>query len=173
MKTSLLWIVLLVMFVAGTAQAQTVEQTLTKMGITLMPPTKPVANYVKAIQTGNLVFLAGHIATRADGTTIAGKLGQGLTIEQGYEAARQATISLLSTMKAELGNLDRVKRIVKVTGFVNSAPDFTDQPKVINGCSDLLVAVFGEKGKHARSALGLAALPFNSAVEIELVLEVE
>jgi len=149
------------------ANAQSIEPTLTKMGITLAPPTQPMANYVKAVRTGNLVFLAGHVST----TT--GKLGVDLTIEQGYEAARQATIALLSSLKAELGNLDRVRRIVKVTGFVNSSPDFGDQPKVINGCSDLLVAAFGDKGKHARSAVGMAALPSNYAVEIEMVVEVE
>lgn len=159
---------------SGTAaSAQTVQQTLTKMGITLSAPTKPVANYVKAVRTGNLVFLAGHVSTRPDGSPIAGKLGKDLTVEQGYDAARQTTISLLSTLNAELGNLDRIRRIVKVTGFVNSTPDFGDQPKVINGCSDLLVAVFGEKGKHARSAVGMAALPSNYAVEIEMVVEVE
>jgi enamine deaminase RidA (YjgF/YER057c/UK114 family) len=96
-----------------------------------------------------------------------------MTVEQGYEAAKATTVSLLSTLKAELGELSRIRRIVKVTGFVNSTPDFPDQPKVINGCSDLLVALFGEKGKHARSAVGMAALPSNYAVEIEMVVEVE
>ncbi len=157
---------------AATVRAQSVEQTLTKLGITLSMPTKPMANYVKAVPSGNLLFLAGHVSTRADGSAITGKLGRDLTVEQGYEAARVATVSLLSTLKAELGSLDRVRRIVKVTGFVNSTPDFGDQPKVINGCSDLLVAVFGERGKHARSAVGVAALPTNCAVEIELVVEV-
>ncbi len=153
--------------------AQTIEQTLTKMGITLTVPAKPLGNYVKAVRTGNLVFLAGHLPTRPGGTPIAGKLGKDLTVEQGYDAARQATISLLSTLKGELGDLSRVRRIVKVTGFVNAAPDFLDQPGVINGCSDLLVALFGERGKHARSVVGVAALPLNCAVEIELVAEVE
>ena len=143
------------------------------MGIVLAEPSKPVANYVKAVRTGNLVFLAGHVPARTDGTPFTGRLGQDLSIEQGYDAARQATISMLSTLKVELGTLDRVRRIVKVTGFVNSTPDFPDQPKVINGCSDLLVAVFGEKGKHARSAVGMVMLPSNYAVEIEMVVEVE
>lgn len=155
------------------ASAQSVEQTLTKMGIMLPPQSKSAANYVKAVRTGNLLFLAGHVSTRADGSAITGKLGRDLTMEQGYEAARQTTLSLLATLKTELGNLDRIRRIVKVTGFVNSTPDFPDQPNVINGCSDLLVAVFGEKGKHARSAVGMAALPANYAVEIEMVVEVE
>lgn len=144
-----------------------------KMGIVLAEPSKPVANYVKAVKTGNLVFLAGHVPAHPDGTPFTGRLGQDLTIEQGYDAARQATISMLSTLKAELGNLDRVRRVVKVTGFVNSTPEFPDQPKVVNGCSDLLVAVFGERGKHARSAVGMVVLPSNYAVEIEMVVEVE
>lgn len=158
---------------ANVANAQSIEQKLTGMGLTLSVPTKPVANYVKAVRTGNLLFLAGHVSTRADGSAITGKLGKDLTVEQGYEAAKATTLSLLTTLKAELGNLDRIRRIVKVTGLVNSTPDFPDQPKVINGCSDLLVALFGERGKHARSAVGMAALPANYAVEIEVVVEVE
>jgi enamine deaminase RidA (YjgF/YER057c/UK114 family) len=155
------------------AIAQSVEQKLTGMGLVLPAPTKSAGNYVKAVRTGNLMFLAGHISSRADGSTITGKLGKDLTVEQGYEAAKAASVSLLSTLKAELGDLGRIRRIVKVTGFVNSMPDFTDQPKVINGCSDLLVALLGDKGKHARSAVGMVALPLNAAVEIELVVEVE
>ena len=164
---------LFLLMVVRLANAQSVEQKLTSMGLALTPPTKPVANYVKAVRTGNLIFLAGHVSTRADGSPITGKLGKDLTLEHGYEAAKATTVSLLSTLKAELGNLDRIRRIVKVTGFVNSTPDFPDQPKVINGCSDLLVALFGEQGKHARSAVGMAALPSNYAVEIEMVVEVE
>ena len=177
-KKSLMKKLLFLLLVTGPTYAQPtesqkVEEMLTKMGIVLSAPAKPVANYVKAIRTGNLFFLAGHVPTRADGTPIVGKLGKDLTVEQGYEAARQTTIALLSTLKAELGNLDRIRRIVKVTGFVNSTPDFPDQPQVINGCSDLLVAVFGERGKHARSAVGMVMLPANYAVEIEMVVEVE
>ena len=164
---------LLLLVSAGVINAQSIEQKLTSMGLVLSAPTKPIANYVKAVRTGNLIFLAGHVSTRADGSSITGKLGKDLTVEQGYEAARLTTVSLLSTLKAELGDLGRIRRIVKVTGFVNSTPDFPDQPKVINGCSDLLVALFGEKGKHARSAVGMAALPSNYAVEIEMVVEVE
>lgn len=165
----------LIFFVrTNAAQGQSAEQKLKDLGITLFEPTKPIANYVKTVRTGNLVFVSGHTSQRPDGTGFRGKLGKDLTIEQGYEAARLTAINLLSTLKAELGNLDRIKRIVKVTGFVNSAPDFGDQPKVINGCSDLLVAVFGEeRGKHARSAVGMGALPSNYAVEVELVIEVE
>ncbi len=143
------------------------------MGVTLFTPGKPTATYVKTVQTGNLLFVSGHVSNRPDGTGITGKLGKDLTVEQGYEAAKLTTVSLLSTLKAELGDLNRIKRIVKVTGFVNSAPDFGDQPKVINGCSDMLVALFGERGKHARSAIGMGALPSNYAVEIELIVEVE
>ena len=164
---------LLLLISVGVTNAQSIEQKLTSMGLVLSAPTKPIANYVKAVRTGNLIFLAGHVSTRADGSPITGKLGKDLTVEQGYEAARLTTVSLLSTLKAELGDLARIRRIVKVTGFVNSTPDFPDQPKVINGCSDLLVALFGEKGKHARSAVGMAALPSNYAVEIEMVVEVE
>lgn len=155
------------------SHGQTPEQTLTNMGIELAKPTPSSGNYVKAVRSGNLVFLAGHISTNPDGSAITGKLGKDLTIEQGYVAARTTAISLLSTLKAELGELAHVRRIVKVTGFVNSMPDFVDQPKVINGCSDLLVALFGEKGKHARSAVGMVALPLNSAVEIEMIVEVD
>lgn len=158
---------------ANRANAQSVEEKLTGMGLALTAPTKSAGNYVKVVRTGNLLFLAGHISTRADGSTITGKLGKDLTIEQGYEAAKAATVSVLSTLKAELGELSRIRRIVKVTGFVSSMPDFTDQPKVVNGCSDLLVALLGDKGKHARSAVGMVALPLNAAVEIEMVVEIE
>lgn len=158
-----------------TATAQTVDydKKLKDLGIELMAPTRPMANYVKAVRTGNLLFLAGHGPTRSDGSNITGKVGKDLTLEQGYDAAKQTAISLLSTLKAELGDLNKVKRVVKVLGMVNCGPDFTDQPKVINGCSDLLVAVFGEKGKHARSAVGMNSLPSNIAVEIEIIVEVE
>jgi enamine deaminase RidA (YjgF/YER057c/UK114 family) len=149
------------------------DKKLKELGIELIPPTKPIANYVKAVRTGNLIFLAGHGPTRADGSNITGKVGKDLTIEQGIEAARVTAISLLSTLKNEIGDLKKVKRIVKVNAWVNCNSEFTDQPKVVNGCSDLLVAVFGEKGKHARAALGANALPMGIAVEIEMVVEVE
>jgi enamine deaminase RidA (YjgF/YER057c/UK114 family) len=153
--------------------AQTPEQKLTSLGIELIEPTKPIANYVKAVRTGNLIFLSGHGPSKSDGTSITGKLGADLTIEEGQHAARVTTISLLSTLKAEIGDLSKVVRIVKLTGMVNCTPDFYDQPKVMNGCSDLLVEVFGEKGKHARAAIGMVSLPNNIAVEIEMVVEVE
>jgi enamine deaminase RidA (YjgF/YER057c/UK114 family) len=151
------------------ARAQKVDfdKKLKDLGIELITPTKPIANYVKAVRTGNLLFLSG------DGPSLTGKVGKDLTVEQGYEAARQTGISLISTLKAELGDLNKVKRIVKVLGMVNCTADFTDQPKVINGFSDLMVSVFGEKGKHARSAVGVYALPRNFALEIEMVVEVE
>lgn len=152
---------------------QNFDQKLSDLKITLIPVTKPMANYVKAVRTGNLIFLAGHIPTKADGTNITGKVGKELTVEQGIEAARTAAISLLSTLKNELGSLNKVKRIVKVNGWVNCPAEFTEQPKVMNGCSDLLVAIFGEQGKHARAALGANSLPLNAAVEIEMVVEVE
>lgn len=149
------------------------DNKLNSLGIKLIQPTKPIANYVKAVRTGNLLFLAGHGPTRPDGSNITGKVGKELTIEQGAEAAKITAISLLSTLQSELGDLNKVKRIVKITGWVNCSPDFTEQPKVMNGCSDLLVSVFGDKGKHARAALGANALPANISVEIEMVVEVE
>ncbi|MFN4956920.1 MAG: RidA family protein [Cyclobacteriaceae bacterium] len=149
------------------------DKKLKELGIELIPATKPIANYVKAVRTGNLLFLAGHGPSLTDGTVMTGKLGQNYTVEQGYQAARQTAISLISTLKNELGDLNKVKRIVKVLGMVNCTPEFTDQPKVMNGCSDLLVQVFGEKGKHARSAVGMNALPLGMAVEVEIIVEIE
>ncbi len=149
------------------------EARLSAMGLVLPEPSAPVANYVKAVRTGNLVFLSGHGPYRSDGTLVTGKLGGDLTVEEGYEAARLTGISLLASLKQEVGDLGRVRRIVKVLGMVNSDPSFTDQPKVIDGCSDLLVEVFGERGRHARAAVGMASLPVGIAVEIEMVVEVE
>ncbi len=127
---------------------------------------------MNAVRTGNLIFLAGKGPRKPEGGKVTGKLGADLTIEEGYEAARLAGIAQLSVLKAELGNLNRVKRVVKVKGMVNAEPDFTDHPKVINGYSDLMVAVFGERGKHARAAVGMGSLPSDIAVEIEMVVEV-
>lgn len=149
------------------------EANLETLGIELPTPSSPVANYVNAVRTGNLLFLAGKGPRQANGENITGKLGVDLSIEEGYEAAKIVGINQLAVLKAELGNLNKVKRIVKVTGMVNSAPDFVDQPKVVNGFSDLMVEVFGERGKHARAAVGMAALPSNIAVEIEMIVEVE
>lgn len=149
------------------------EAKLQELGIELSTPSAPVANYVNAVRTGNLIFLAGKGPRKADGENITGKLGADLSIEQGYEAARITGINQLSVLKAELGNLNKVKRIVKVKGMVNCTPDFKDQPKVVNGYSDLMVAVFGDKGKHARAAVGMGSLPSNIAIEVEMIVEVQ
>lgn len=149
------------------------EAKLAALGIELPTAASPVANYVNAVRTGNLLFLAGKGPKDANGEYVKGKVGQELTIEQGYEAARLTAIAQLAVLKTELGNLNKVKRIVKVTGMVNCTSDFTNQPEVVNGFSDLMVEVFGEKGKHARAAVGMGSLPRNIAVEIEAVVEVE
>ena len=148
------------------------EAKLKELGITLPQPPKPVANYVNAVRTGNLIFLAGKGPKRADGSEITGKLGREISIQEGYEAARLTAINQLSVLKAELGDLNKVKRIVKVLGMVNSEPSFVEQPKVINGFSDMMVAVFGDRGRHARAAVGMASLPRGQAVEIEMIVEV-
>jgi enamine deaminase RidA (YjgF/YER057c/UK114 family) len=167
-------LVICILFIqVSMAQKTDFDKKLKDLGIELPTPTKPVANYVKAVRTGNLMYLAGHGPTRMDGTNITGKVGKDLTTEQGVEAARTTAIQLIATLKSELGDLNKVKRVVKVNAWVNCNSEFTDQPKVVNGCSDLLVAVFGEKGKHARTSLGTNALPQNIAVEIEMVVEVE
>src|SRR4249920_3606675 len=152
---------LIFLFIVMTTQAQSPEQKLQQLGITLPVPSKPVATYVNAVRTGNLIYLSGKGPTNADGTDITGKLGKDLSIEQGYAAAKSTGINLLAALKAEIGSLDKVKRIVKVLGMVNCTAEFTDQPKVINGFSDFMVEVFGEKGKHARSAVGMISLPNN------------
>jgi len=148
------------------------EAKLKELNITLPSPPQPVANYVNGVRAGNLIFLAGKGPKYADGTEMSGKLGADITIEQGYEGAKQTAINQLAVLKTMLGDLNKVKRIVKVLGLVNCDPSFTEQPKVINGFSDLMVAVFGDKGKHARAAIGVASLPRGQSVEIELVVEV-
>jgi len=155
------------------AQQNNVYDKLKELNIELFAPVKPTANFVKAVRTGNLVFLAGHGPGFPDGSSVKGKLGEDLTLEEGREGARRSAIALLSSLHAEIGDLNKVKRIVKVTGMVSSSPDFYDQPKVINACSDLLVQLFGENGKHARAAVGMVSLPSNIAVEIEMIVEVE
>jgi len=149
------------------------DKHLKDLNIVLAEPSAPLASYVKTVRVGNLVYTAGHGPDKPDGSRITGRVGDDLTLEQGQEAARLTGISLLSSLKAELGDLNKVKRIVKVLGMVQSAPDFKDQPKVMNAFSDLMVEVFGEKGKHTRSAVGMSALPANWATEIEMVIEVE
>ena len=150
-----------------------VEQKLADLGLALPPVGPPAGNYLPAARTGNLVFLAGHGPVRADGSFITGRLGDGLSVEQGYEAARATGLALLGSLKSEIGDLDRIRRIVKVFGMVRCTPDFGEQPAVINGASDLFVELFGDAGRHARSAVGMTALPMGIAVEIEMVVEVE
>lgn len=150
-----------------------IEQRLTELDIELPEVSTPVANYVNAVRTGNLLFLAGKGPRKPDGSYITGQVGVDLTLEEGKEAARLTGINQLAVLKSELGGLNKVKRIVKVTGMVNSAPGFGNQPEVINGFSDLMVEVFGEKGKHARAAVGMVSLPRNIAVEIEMIVEIE
>jgi enamine deaminase RidA (YjgF/YER057c/UK114 family) len=151
------------------------EARLQELGITLPAPLPAVANYVGAVRVGNLLFVSGHGPLRPDGVPSArGKVGRELSVEEGYAVAREVGINLLSTTRTALGSLDRVRRVVKALGMVNSAADFGQQPQVINGFSDLMVEVFGEAiGKHARSAVGMAELPMGIPVEIEMILEVE
>lgn len=156
---------------ANAAELHTPEARLAALGIELPPAPNPVANYVNGVQTGNLIFLAGKGPRYPDGTEITGKLGRDVTIEEGYQAARLTAINQLAVLKAMLGDLSRVKRVVKVLGMVNSDPEFVDQPAVINGFSDLIVEVFGDRGRHARAAVGMATLPRAQAVEIQLVVE--
>lgn len=169
------YLLLLACFAAGPAAlwAQDAEAKLKELKIELPAINKPLANYVHVVRSGNLLFLAGKGPSKADGSYILGKVGTDLTIEQGREAARLTAINQLAVLKAELGDLNKVKRIVKVLGMVNCDGSFKDHPKVINGFSDLLVEIFGEKGRHARSAVGMCSLPNNMAVEIELIVEVE
>ena len=150
-----------------------IDNRLKELGIELPEASAPVANYVNAVQTGNLVFMAGKGPNKPEGGYVTGKVGKDLTIEEGYAAARLTGIAQLAALKGTIGNLDRVKRIVKVTGMVNATDGFTQQPEVVNGFSDLMVEVFGEKGKHARAAVGMGSLPRNIAVEIEMIVEIE
>ena len=153
--------------------AGTVEQKLAADGINLPEPRAAVANYVGFVRTGSLLFVSGQVCADAEGELVAkGKLGAGVTLEQGYVAARACGINLLAQIKAALGDLDKVVRVVRLGGFVNSAPDFLDGPKVLNGASDLMVAAFGDKGRHARTTVGVASLPSDAAVEVEGVFEV-
>jgi enamine deaminase RidA (YjgF/YER057c/UK114 family) len=148
------------------------EARLTQLGITLPPAPKPVATYIPAVRAGDLLFLSGTGPFKDGAIVYAGKLGKELTVEQGYEAARLTLLNALAMVRQELGTLDRVTRVVRLTGHVASAEGFTQQPAVINGASDLLVQIFGEAGRHARLALGAAELPLNMAIELELILQV-
>lgn len=168
-----LFITLFVLTGYVTPAQQTHEERLAKLNIELPKLSEPMASYVHYVRVGNLLYLSGKGPQNAAGEYTKGKLGKDLTIEQGYEAARLTAVNQLTVLKQALGDLSKVKRIVKVNGFVNSEPNFYDHPKVINGFSDLMIQVFGEKGRHARTSLGVAALPVNMAVEIEVVVEVE
>ncbi len=163
---------LLAMITSAPAQSTSAEARLKELNIVLPPDSAPAANFVNAVQTGKLLFLAGN--TPGAQWPLKGKVGKDLTVEQGYQSARQTGIIMLGKVRTALGSLDRVKRIVKVLGMVNSAEGFSDQPRVVNGFSDLMVEVFGEAiGKHARSAVGMAGLPGNAPIEVEMIVEVE
>jgi len=150
------------------------ETRIKDLGISLPQPAKPVGNYIPGVRVGNLLYLSGHGPVRVDGQpTARGKVGRDLSTEEAYKVAREVGINLLGSARVILGSLDKVRRIVKVLGMVNSADGFGEQPKVINGFSDLMVEVFGENGRHARSAVGMAELPMGIPVEIEMILEVE
>jgi enamine deaminase RidA (YjgF/YER057c/UK114 family) len=155
-------------FMAGAA-----EKIIADLGITLPTPASPVANYVACVRTGNLLVVSGQLCFGDDGKLAAkGQLGGGVSIEDGQKAARACAVNLLAQIKAALGDLDNVARVVRLGGFINSAPGFTDGPKVMNGASDLMVEVFGDKGRHARTTIGVSALPADAAVEVEGLFEV-
>lgn len=148
------------------------EAALAAMGVTLPQASAPAGSYTPVVRTGNLLFVSGQIPMGANGVEFVGRLGEDTSLEDGQAAAKLCAINILAQVKAAVGDLDRVTRVVKVTGFVNSAPQFRDQPKVVNGASDFLVAALGERGRHARAAVGVASLPFGVAVEVEAVVEV-
>lgn len=157
---------------AQAGAAGSAEQRLRDRGIDLPRANPPIANYVPAVRTGNLVFLAGTGPFRPDGTLATGKVGKDVTIEEAYQHARLTGLMLLAALRGAVGSLDSVTRVVKVLGMVNAVPEFTDHPKVINGCSDLFVEVFGDRGRHARSAVGMGSLPFGMTVEVEAIFEI-
>jgi len=167
-----LLIIMLLSGFSASLSAQDAEQKLKDLKIELLKPAASIGNYVKAVRVGNLIFLSGHGPLKTDGSYMTGKVGKDVTPEQAFIAARQTGVSMLSTLKTELGDLNKVKRIVKVLGMVNCTDEFTEQPKVINGFSNLMVDVFGDKGRHARSAVGVSSLPMNMMVEVEMVIEV-
>lgn len=153
--------------------AGSVETKLTSLGITLPKPASPVANYVPFVRTGSLLIVSGQVCFGGDGKlAAAGQLGGTVSIEDGQKAARACAVNLLAQVKAAIGDLDKVARVVRLGGFINSAPSFTDGPKVMNGASDLMVEVFGDKGRHARTTVGVSALPANAAVEVEGMFEI-
>ena len=149
-----------------------IDSRLQSLGLQLPGAPAPVANYVPTVLTGNLLFVSGQVSRTGDGRILAGKLGGGLDVAAGREAARVCALNILAQAKAALGSLDRIERIVKLTGFVNAVPGFTDHPQVVNGASDLLVEILGDKGRHTRSAVGMGSLPMDAAVEIEAIIQV-
>lgn len=168
------YIVLLVfVFIFQSLQSQDAEKRIAELNIVLPVTSAPVASYVKAVRVGNLMYLSGKGPKRPDGTYLTGKVGESLSVEEGNAAARMTGLIILAELKHQLNDLNKVKKIVKVLSMVNATPDFDQHPKVINGFSDLMIDVFGEKGKHARSAVGVCSLPFNMAVEIEVIVEIE
>jgi enamine deaminase RidA (YjgF/YER057c/UK114 family) len=152
--------------------AGNVEKKLAELGIVLPEPVAPVANYVPFVRTGNFLVVSGQLCLDAEGKLVAkGQLGGGVSIDEGIKAARACAINILAQLKGALGDLDKIARVVRLGGFINSAPGFPDGPKVMNGASDLMVAVFGDKGRHARTTVGVAALPLDAAVEVEAAFE--
>ena len=152
--------------------AGTVESRLQALGLSLPATPAPVANYVPFHLVGNLLFISGQISRAGDGRVVAGKLGGGVDLAQGREAAKLCALNILAVSKAALGDLDRIARVVKLTGFVNAVPSFSEHPQVVNGASDCLVEILGEKGRHTRSAVGLGSLPLDAAVEVEAIIEI-
>ncbi len=168
------YIVLLVfVFIFQSLHSQDAEKRIAELNIVLPVTSAPVASYVNAVRVGNLMYLSGKGPKRPDGTYLTGKVGESLSVEEGNAAARMTGLIILAELKHQLNDLNKVKKIVKVLGMVNATPDFDQHPKVINGFSDLMIDVFGEKEKHARSAVGVCSLPFNMAVEIEVIVEIE
>jgi enamine deaminase RidA (YjgF/YER057c/UK114 family) len=149
-----------------------VATRLKELGLELPPAPNPVANYVPFLLAGNLLFISGQISKTGDGRLIAGRVGDTLSVEDGVEAAKTCALNLLAQAQAALGNLDRIAQVLRLTGFVNAGPDFTDHPKVINGASDLMVAVLGDKGRHTRAAVGVSGLPVGAAVEVDAIFSV-
>lgn len=155
------------------ASAQDAEKNIIDKQITIPPPNRPIANYVTSVRVGNMLYLSGHGACGSYSPVDTGKLGKTLNVEQGYQAARNVGLCMLATLKAAVGDLNKIKRIVRVMGMVNSTPEFRDHPKVMNGFSDLMVEVFGENGKHVRAAVGMNSLPNGIAVEVEMWVELK
>lgn len=150
----------------------TIEARLAELGIELPAAPNPVANYVPYVVSGNLLLISGQISKAADGTVVTGTLGRDVSIEAGQAAARLCALNILAQAKAALGNLNRVGQVLRLTGFVNATPEFTDHPKIVNGASDLMVEVLGDKGRHTRAAVGVSSLPLGSAVEVDAIIAI-